>query len=398
VHAHQRFFDTDAHVLEPSDLWKRFLEPEFQAAAPETTVQWYKAEDVGFSPRVDGLVYHQETRVAGTTTPAFDTGLPGVGHFQVPGCAEVYREYQELGFGPEAYKLLLDRYDIDYMALYPSAGLAVNTAPRLSAEQAAAHCRAYNSWLYGFCQSADSRLIGVGSVDLRDPAAAAREAGRCVRELGFRGIQINPEPLPEQPPLQDDRYEVLWSTLSDLDVPLALHLSPVTPANVSRYYFGAWSEGVGPTAFILGNMAAAVSLIVGGVLERHPGLRVVHLETGCGWVPFWLERLEAGILGSTRELRSANLRLGPREYFQRQCFVAADSDDPWIGHFIEHLGDDSLVTCTDFGHPEGKRFVSAVEDAASLPGVSQESIRKIMWENGCRLYGLDSDHQRSQDS
>ena len=133
-------------------------------------------------------------------------------------------------------------------------------------------------------------------------------------------------------------------------------------------------------------MMASVALIMGGVLERHPKLRVVHLETGCGWVPFWLERMESGILGSARGLSALKMR--PTDYFLRQCYVSADPDDAWIPQFLGQLGDQNLVTATDFGHPEGKGYIHALQDTLSLPGVSEESKRKVMWDNGARLYGL----------
>lgn len=381
-----RYVDSDAHILEPEDLWDRYLEPEFQANAPRTVVEWISAEEHGLPQAIDGLAYHQETHVAGESMPAFDTGYPIKGAFQMPGCADVYDEYRQMGFAPDAYELVLDRSGIDYMVLYPTAGLTMNCADGIAPAQAAAHCRAYNNWLHDFCRGADPRLVGVGAIDLRDPALAAAEATRVVRDLGFHGVQINPEPLPGVPPLQDPRYEELWATIAELGVPLALHLAPISPHNVARYYFGPWHMGIGASAFILGNMLASVSLILGGVLERHPGLRVVHLETGCGWVPFWLERMEAGILGSTRGL--SPLKLSPNEYFQRQCRIAADPDDPWIPQFIESLGDDCLVTNTDFGHPEGKGYVHAIDDTLALENVSDASLRKMMWDNAATLYGL----------
>ena len=381
-----RYIDSDAHVLEPEDLWERYLEPEFRKNAPRTVAHWISAAEHGLPEAIDGLAYHQETHVGGESMPAFDTGYPIPGAFQMPGCAEVYDEYRQMGFSPAAYQLVLERSGIDYMVLYPTAGLTMNCAVGVEPKQAAAHCRAYNNWLADFCRDSDRRLVGIGAIDLRDPALAAAEARRCVIELGFHGVQINPEPLPDYPPLQDQRYGDLWSTLEELDVPLAIHLAPISPHNVARYYFGPWHMGIGASAFILGNMSASVALILGGVLERHPKLRVVHLETGCGWAPFWLERMEAGILGSTRGVMP--LKLTPTEYFQRQCCVAADPDDPWIPQFIETLGDDCLVTNTDFGHPEGKGYVHAIEDTLALENVSEESLRKIMWDNAARLYGL----------
>ena len=56
---------------------------------------------------------------------------------------------------------------------------------------------------------------------------------------------------------------------------------------------------------------------------------------------------------------------------------------------VEMMGDDCILTAVDFGHPEGKGYVHAIEDTLSLPGVPEVSKRKIMWDNGARLYDLE---------
>ena len=82
------------------------------------------------------------------------------------------------------------------------------------------------------------------------------------------------------------------------------------------------------------------------------------------------------------------LKLSPIEYFKRQCYISADQDDPGIKQVIDVLGDDNIVTATDFGHPEGRRYVSAVKELLELPGVSAGSKRKIMWDNALKLYPI----------
>ena len=139
---------------------------------------------------------------------------------------------------------------------------------------------------------------------------------------------------------------------------------------------------------MIGNMLACTALIMGGVLERHPRLRVVHLDSGAGWVPFWLDRLAASVQGGFRGLDIPGLKLHPMEYFKRQCFVSADPDDPGIKHVIDYLGDENIVTATDFSHPEGRRYEVAVKEIMELPGVSLESKKKIMWDNALKLYPI----------
>jgi hypothetical protein len=80
----------------------------------------------------------------------------------------------------------------------------------------------------------------------------------------------------------------------------------------------------------------------------------------------------------------------PIDYFKRQCYISADPDDPGIKQVIDVLGDDNVVTATDFSHPEGRRYVVAVKELLELPGVSLESKKKIMWDNALKLYPIQA--------
>jgi predicted TIM-barrel fold metal-dependent hydrolase len=137
-------------------------------------------------------------------------------------------------------------------------------------------------------------------------------------------------------------------------------------------------------------MISAVSLIYGGVLERAPGLKVAFLEAGCGWVPFWLHRMDEhwedavqkdfGMSGLTQK--------PPSEYFRRQCYVSADSSEYMLAQVIDLIGDDRIVFTTDYPHPDSP-WPHAAEQFLALPGVSTESKRRILWDNALALYGLD---------
>ncbi len=368
-----RYIDADAHILEPSDIWERYLEVEYRTPMPRSTVG-YAGDPLAFRVQVvvgeQGMPYGPE----GSNTP-------------LPGLDAAYAEYAQKGFDPGCYRDALHKTGIDYMVVYPTASLYVVTVPDLSAATAAAYRRAYNNWLYDFVSDCGGRVVGAGAVDLRDPLEAAREARRCVEELGFNAIMINPEPVSEHR-LSDPFYAPLWSELEDLDVALAIHVGAGNAAEVwLQHYFPRLQFASTTSTFTVGNMLTSMTLILGGVLERHPRLRVVHLESGAGWVAFWLDRMESSVAGGFRGAAIDGLTLTPTEYFQRQCYISADPDDPGIKQVIEVIGDDSIVTATDFGHPEGRGYLRAIDDTLAQP-ISDESKRKIMWENSARLYNI----------
>jgi predicted TIM-barrel fold metal-dependent hydrolase len=357
-----KFIDSDAHVIEPRDMFERYLEPQFRAQMP---VAWadYQGDPLalGFEvriPKPSGGEYVMPfgddplTGMNRIDTHSRLAAFDGGSRLALPGQDEAYAEFARQGFPPEMYKLAMDRAGIDRMVVYPSSGLLTTAVPDLPADTAAAYRRAYNNWLHDFCAAAGGRVVGAAAVDLRDAEEAAREARRCVKEFDFKAVYINPVPVGEHR-LYDDFYEPLWNTLEDLDVPLAVHAGTGNAADQMLYHYLPRLRTAQTTvAFTMGNMLACTALIMGGVLEQHPRLRVVHLESGAGWVPFWLDRLAAGVQGGFRGLDIPGLKMLPVDYFKRQCFISADPDDPGIKHVIDYLGDDNIVTATDFGHPE----------------------------------------------
>ena len=396
-----RFIDSDAHILEPEDMFEKYLEPKYHAAMPKAWAN-YRGEPLGFGleiriPNPDGGEYLMPFGRDPLSDPSQANGKSHSGAQEIgerivlPGHDEAYAKYAKQDFPPEVYPEVMEQVGIDYMIVYPSIGLLSVTVPNLAADTAAAYRRAYNNWLHDFCSAAGGRVFGAASIDLRDAEEAAREVRRCVKEFNFKAVHINPVPVCEHR-LYDEFYTPLWQTLEELDVPLAVHTGSGTAADEMLYYYLPRLRSAQATvAFTIGNMLASTALIMGGVLERHPKLRVVHLESGAGWAAFWLDRLGAGVQGGFRGLDIEGLSMPPVEYFKRQCYISADPDDPGIKQVIDTIGDNNIVTATDFAHPEGRQYAWAVKEMMALPGVSDESKRKIMWDNALRLYPIQPD-------
>ena len=137
-------------------------------------------------------------------------------------------------------------------------------------------------------------------------------------------------------------------------------------------------------------MLACLNLCADGVLEKFPKLKVAHLESGCGWVPFWLERMDEhwehegqGQAKTTREK--------PSYYFKRQCWTSCEAGEELAPAYVEHVGDDYLVIATDYPHSDciGKFPDRTVGDLTNNDHISQDGRRKILWDNPKRLYSLE---------
>ena len=186
----------------------------------------------------------------------------------------------------------MDREGLDVAALYPSIGLGIMMRDDMDPKLAAAIARAYNNWLYDFCQTDPKRLKGVAMIPLHDPNEAVKEAQRAVGKLGFVGVFARPEPLRNMP-WHSRYFDTVWSALEELGVPLGFHSAAAAgevPQIGDRFGDNLLLRHV--VSHSLENMVAMTDTIGGGVCERHPKLKLAFLECYCGWVSFLLHRMD----------------------------------------------------------------------------------------------------------
>jgi predicted TIM-barrel fold metal-dependent hydrolase len=373
-----RVVDADAHVIEPDDLWARYFDASLRDRAPRHLNR-------AFAIQVDGVPINTpadwETETSAEQTARRDERISAT-------FRELFPAAYERGFDAVAQLADMDIEGVDLAFLYPSYGLFATASNELDPVIAAATCRAYNDWLADFCGGDRERLHGVGMIALQDPDAAAAEVLRVHDDLGFRAVFARPNPIAGRN-LDDPAYESVWKALSERQMTLGLHeggMPPLPQAGSDRL---TNAEQKHICSHPMEQMVAAVSLIYGGVLERFPGLQVAFLEAGCGWVPFWLERMDDHYeKGLARDFGAANdLTMPPSEYFARQCYVSADADEAMLAPVIALLGDERIVFSTDYPHPDSK-YPHAVESFLALPGVSDDSKRRILWDNALALYGM----------
>ena len=348
--------DADGHVTEPPEMWAERLAPEHQAYAPRLV----KDEHGGW-----------RILLAGELMPSMPTPKEWASRLRPVG-----------GSDPKARLVEMDTEGIERSVLFTTMGLFFGGIENDDAQIAL--CRAYNDWLGEFCATDPQRLIGVAVVSQNDLAAALVEARRAVTEYGFRGVMLRPNLLRGRS-LHHPAYEPLWSAMEELDVTIAVHegtTQNVVQSGRDRYENFAFRHAVShPHEQQLG----CLSLICGGVLERHPGLRAVFLESGCGWVPYWLERLDEHM--EKWAFVAPPLSHEPTEYFERQCFVSCEPDERTLTAVISSIGDDNIVFASDYPHPDGifPGVVAALADRADL---SAETKTKILATNPTRCFGL----------
>jgi predicted TIM-barrel fold metal-dependent hydrolase len=386
LHGH-RILDADSHVMEPDDLFDRYLDPAYRACAPRTRRM---ATDWPYFADIEVLGHRWPASIRFDQVPFLDDGRGGRVTY-----TEAYRDYIDGAWDAAAYLRYMDRGGLDHMVLYPTLTLHSTAVPNIEPDAAAAVRRAYNSWLADFCAAGDGRLHGVGMLDLRDVDLACAEAVRCVRELGLASVGIIPDPPVEGRPLDDPCFDPLWATVSELGVPLGTHEAMYHRMG-SVGYVGArhlanttipWAPLA--VSFGLGEMLAAVAF-TGAICARHPDLRVVFTEASVGWAATWLPFLDE----KWERARLTGFPLPtehePSWYFRRQCWISGEAGEAGYAYAAAGGYGDCLLAATDFPHPEDERFPVTLGRffGEGAPALTDDQRRKLLWDNGARLYGL----------
>jgi predicted TIM-barrel fold metal-dependent hydrolase len=364
-------FDADSHFMEPPDFWREHIEPAFRDRAP-----------IGTADR-GGVVVDHDRRYPTINWRSRAGGLDTLNDMW----HTAYGKYEARGWDPDAYVMAADDQGVETMVLYPSRGLMQVAAWGLDPALAAAIVRAYNDWAAKFVAQAPDRLLAVGQLDLRDVDAAIGEARRAVAQHGFRAFFVLPEPPLPGVTLERPYYDPLWSALEDLDVALALHnVAGTGLGQIGADRFGPWALPRIAAAFPLEAQLTLFSFLVGGICDRHPRLRVAVLESGAGWLPFWLWWLDE-LYERYAGLDCEELTAPPSELFRRQCFISAEMEEPTLAAVVNALGSDCIITASDFPHPEGT-FPDGVRDFVAREDVARATVGRILWDNPRRLYGM----------
>jgi uncharacterized protein len=247
---------------------------------------------------------------------------------------------------------------------------------------ACAIARAYNNWLANYCQTDPKRLKGVALVAMQEPAEAAKELTRCVKELGFVAVATAAHSAGRN--LDHPDFYPFYKAAEELGIPVCVHVGSGRPAAAADRFDNPFF--VHATTHAFEQMIGAMCIVGGGILERFPKLKVAFLEAGAGWVPYWMERLDEHY--EYMHLAVPLMKKMPSEYMRgQQVYYSFEPDEQTLPFIMEFVGEDRLVFASDYNHGDSK-FPHTVESVTRRENLSESSLRKLMGENAARLYGI----------
>jgi len=251
----------------------------------------------------------------------------------------------------------------------------------------------YNDYGAELQAGSGNRILPMAVMPAWDVDACVREARRA-HSLGLRGVNITSDPSDQgAPDLADHVWDPLWSTCTELELPVHFHIgnSDTTMSMYDTYSWGSNPDSlkwaISGMMLFIGNARSIVNIIGSGMLERHPELQIVSVESGVGWIPFVMEALLYEMAeNAPRDL--AKLSLTPLEYFQRQIYATTWFERSDIANVVQRLGADRIMFETDYPHPTCLYPEPLKNAAENLATLSEGDQKKILSGNATRLYKL----------
>jgi uncharacterized protein len=277
-----------------------------------------------------------------------------------------------------------DEHGISMAVLYPTAGLALGMI-QLPA-WASALAQGYNDWLHDRFLTQTPRLKGVALLAPQDPAAAAAELRRCVKELGFVGGLLPSVTNNRVPLYGTSGFHVLYDEAQRLDVPLAIHGGISSNLGLDRA--GSFLE-----AHMLehpfGLFLQLTNMMFQGVFQAFPRLRVAYLEAGAGWVPFMMDRMEEDYEKFGARL-APQLKSPPSRFFKSgNIFVTMEVEERTAPYIAELFHPDAIMWASDFPHErERDAFAGDLPHLKARKDLGDEFKRKMLYDNPVRFYRL----------
>ena len=385
-----RPIDADNHYYEALDAFTRHLDKKFR--------------DRGVKPVQDGkrvalLIGGKVNRFV--PNPTFDPII-------VPGCLDpLFRGQIPEGVDPRTLMQVeplraeyrdadlrlgvMDEQGLGAALLFPTLGCGVEEALRDDIGATMASLSAFNRWLeedWGFDR--DQRLIAAPMLSLADPDAAVAEVESLI-ERGVRIVHVRPAPVPgpngTSRSLGDRLHDPVWACLAEASVPVAFHLGD---SGYQRRFAPAWGGrgefGFGnsdPLAQLLVSdrpiQDTIASLIVHGVFDRHPTLRVASIENGSDWMAVLAKHLKKQA-NQTPWIFSDD----PLETLRQHVWVTPYLEED-LTALAELIGVDRILFGSDWPHGEG--VAQPLDFEKELGGFDEDATRRIMHDNALELLG-----------
>jgi predicted TIM-barrel fold metal-dependent hydrolase len=356
----------DSHITEPPNTYIDHIEAKYRSTAPRMEFQ----EGAGDVFLIDGMkkpIFMGLVAAAGK--PAEEIRVKGARF------AELHRG----GWDAGARIADQQRDGVAAEVIYPTVGMVLCNHRDFDYKKACFD--AYNRWLVEYCASNPQRLLGMGQTAMRTPEEGVEDL-KAIKALGLRGVM-----MPGNPAIEDydsPIYDRVWQTAIELDLPVAFHILTSRESGRPR---GPKMNGF--LTIMRGCQDVMGTLILGGVFERNPKLKVVCVEADAGWVPHYMYRMDHAYKRHRNWLPPGQkLSRLPSEYFAEGIYVTFQDD--WVAFkAVNMMNWRRLMWANDFPHSDSTWPDSQELLAEHCKDLSAEQKRAILSDNVAQLFKID---------
>jgi predicted TIM-barrel fold metal-dependent hydrolase len=358
-----RLYSCDDHLdmwALPKDLWAARLPKPLRERGPRVVEQggadWWVCDGATIGPSGQKLI--------GSYSAIVRAGI------------------EDDGFRASTPELRLQDMDRDGIWASVIYGPSLFGLPIADQDLKAACWRAYNDWANEFNGQGQNRLCVLPVLPTHDPAAAVAELERTAK-LGHRGAIISPFDFK----VGDPAWDPLWAAAAAARLPLSFHIGGGTSS--LKATFLSWEMAAFATVAPMQLDEPFATMIFSGALERHPDLRLVLAESGIGWIPYFVARMDQAAEKHVGKARDYKLKQRPSEVFRAQVYATFE-EEPLGPQLIPLLGPDNFMWASDYPHPDSTFPHSRASIAEAFAGLDPALVRRVTAENCARLYGFGS--------
>ncbi|HLG89188.1 MAG TPA: amidohydrolase family protein [Alphaproteobacteria bacterium] len=379
-----KVIDADTHLSEPHDLWT--------SRAP--------ARLKDRMPRVK-LINGKRAWVIDDDIPLSGAGASPISVIRKDGSKSrslEFFEWQIEDVHPGAFSVkerlkLMDQSKIFAQIVYPNVlGFGGQNAGRVESDLRIASIEIFNDAMAEIQAESNGRIFPMALLPWWDVRQSVKEAERA-KAMGLRGVNINSDPHLHKgvPDLAETHWDPLWETCAGLDMPINFHIGASESA---MDWFGSsfWPSepidvrfAIGSSMLFFGNARVMANILLSGILDRHPKIKFVSVESGIGWIPFLLEVIEYQLAENAAGQRYA---LTPAEYFARNMYSCFWFERRHIAETIRQVGVDNVMFETDFPHPTCLYPDPLQHAGPGLVALDAETRRKVLSGNAAKLYSI----------
>jgi predicted TIM-barrel fold metal-dependent hydrolase len=236
----------------------------------------------------------------------------------------------------------------------------------------------YNEWAGEWSRNSGGRLVGVGILPTVHDVARTRDYIAQLKAWGLKAMQIPTAPRGIY--YNASSMEPLWDAIEESGIPVSFHVSGPLE------FRGAGSLGANITRGLQPFRPLWALLTFSGVLERHPGMKVVFTEGGASWAASAIHDADNIYRKFATDLRP-KLAHPPSYYWHHQCY-ATFMDDPIALELIDRIGEDNILWSVDYPHPEGILGEADAIIQSIVDRIGPERARKVLGANAIRLWKL----------